>query len=142
VQEPAAAFVNDAVRLVQQGRVVVIDYARTTGEMAGRPWREWLRTYRGHERGDHYLAGPGTQDITADVALDQLPRPSTVQSQAEFLAEHGIDDLVEEGRRAWAERAAAPDLDAFRARSRVREAEALTDPGGLGGFTVAQWIIR
>ena len=40
-----------------------------------RPWREWLRTYRGHERGGHYLADPGAQDITAEVAVDQLPEP-------------------------------------------------------------------
>ena len=28
------------------------------------------------------------------------------------------------------------------ARSRIREAEALTDPAGLGGFTVAEWVVR
>ena len=33
----------------------------------------------------------------------------------------------------------APDLAAMAMRSRVREAEALLDPSGLGGFTVLEW---
>jgi SAM-dependent MidA family methyltransferase len=141
VQAEAAAWVTQAVGALRQGRVVVLDYARTTAEMAGLPWREWLRTYRHHDRGGHYLADPGTQDITADVALDQLPRPSAVTIQAEFLRHHGLDELVEEGRRRWRAGAAAPDLAALAGRSRIREAEALTDPAGLGAFTVAQWLV-
>ena len=54
---------------------------------------------------------------------------------------HGLEELVEEGRRTWAAHAAAPDLAALTARTRLREAEALTDPAGLGGFTVAEWLI-
>ena len=47
-------------RRVRSGTLLVIDYmSPTTAELAGRPWREWLRTYRGHERGDHYLVDPG-----------------------------------------------------------------------------------
>jgi hypothetical protein len=65
-----------------------------------------------------------------------------VRSQAQFLALHGIDELVVEGRQAWTERAHVADLAALRGRSRVREAEALTDPGGLGGFTVVEWVRR
>ncbi len=142
VQAEATAWVVAAVDALARGRVVVFDYARTTAEMAARPWRDWLRTYRRHERGGHYLAEPGTQDITADLALDQLPRASAVTTQAEFLRGHGLDELVEEGRRRWQAGAAAPDLAALAGRSRVREAEALTDPGGLGGFTVAQWLVN
>jgi SAM-dependent MidA family methyltransferase len=141
VQDEAAAWVASALAAVSRGRVVVIDYARTTAEMAARPWRDWLRTYRGHERGVHYLREPGSQDITADVALDQLASPDTVTTQAEFLRRHGLDELVEEGRRLWQAGAAAPDLAALAARSRIQEAEALTDSAGLGGFTVAQWVI-
>jgi SAM-dependent MidA family methyltransferase len=120
---------------------VVIDYTSSTADMAARPWREWLRTYRDHQRGGHYLADPGAQDITSDVALDQLSPPTTTSTQADFLRAHGLEELVEEGRRTWAAHAAAPDLAALTARSRVREAEALTDPAGLGGFTVAEWLI-
>ena len=86
VQEEAARWVRDVLaRLRPPGRLVVLDYASSTADMAARPWREWLRTYRDHQRGGHYLADPGTQDITSDVALDQLaaaaprrrPRPSS-----------------------------------------------------------------
>ena len=55
-------------------------------------------------------------------------------TQADFLAAHGIEVLVEEGRRIWRERAHVGDLAAVRARSRVGEGEALLDPAGLGGF--------
>ena len=33
------------------GRVVVLDYGSTTAELAARPWTDWVRTYRHHERG-------------------------------------------------------------------------------------------
>ena len=129
-----------ATSLVRSGSVVAIDYgAAHTADMASRPWRDWLRTYRGNERGAHYLSEPGTQDITTDVPFDQLPEPDAVRSQAQFLHLHGIDDLVDEGKRIWAEQAARPGLEAMRMRSRISESEALLDPTGLGGFLVAEW---
>jgi SAM-dependent MidA family methyltransferase len=119
---------------------VVIDYGvARTAELAARPWRDWLRTYRGNERGDHYLAAPGSQDITTDVPLDQLAQPDVVRTQAQFLPRWGIDELVDEGKRVWSEHAARPGLEAMRMRSRVAESEALLDPSGLGGFLVAEW---
>ena len=119
---------------------MAFDYARdTTAELAGVPWRNWLRTYRDHERGGHYLAEPGGQDITSDVALDQFPEPDALRTQAQFLQQWGIDELVDAGRRAWAARAAAPDLAALAMRSRPVEAAALLDPSGLGAFVVAEW---
>lgn len=122
------------------GELLVIDYGvRTTGALVGRPWREWLRTYRSNERGDHYLRDPGAQDITTEVPIDQLPPPDHVVTQAEFLRTLGIDELVEEGRRIWTERAARPDIEAMTMRSRVSEAEALLDESGLGAFLVASW---
>jgi SAM-dependent MidA family methyltransferase len=136
----AAAFVETARTLVRSGSVVALDYGTPiTAMLAGRPWRDWLRTYRGHERGTHYLAAPGTQDITTEVPIDQLPEPDALRSQAQFLGRWGIDDLVDEGRRVWAEQAARPGLEAMRMRSRVSESEALLDPAGLGGFLVAEW---
>ena len=82
---------------------------------------------------------PGAQDITVDVALDQLPEPDAVRTQAQFLRRWGIDELVDEGRRAWpAGRGARPRGAGM--RSRAAEAEALLDPSGLGGFGVVQWI--
>ena len=141
MQGAAAAWVADATsRLRPGGRVVVFDYAvARTAMLAMRPWREWLRTYRGHERGGHYLAAPGSQDITVEVCLDQLPEPDAVRSQRQFLQLWGIDDMVAEGRRIWEAEAARPGLRAMAARSRIREAEALLDPDGLGGFSVIEW---
>ena len=141
IQDHAAAWVSAAERLLRQGSVIAFDYCtRGTAELAGRPWREWLRTYRAQDRGEHYLSNPGGQDITAQVCVDQLPQPMTIESQTEFLQRWGIEDLVEEGRRAWTTAAARPDLTALTMRSRAREAEALLDLAGLGGFSAIAWI--
>ncbi len=141
VQTAAAAWVREVTALAGRGgRVVAIDYTSSTLELARRPVQEWVRTYRGHARGDQPLAAPGTQDITCEVAVDQLPTPTSIRVQAEWLAVHGLEDLVAEGRQGWTERAAVGDLAAVRARSRVTEAAALVDPGGLGGFRVLEWL--
>jgi SAM-dependent MidA family methyltransferase len=145
LERAAATWTRDALSRLGRGRLVVIDYAvAATAEMVRRPWREWLRTYRGHDRGGHYLDDPGDQDLTVEVALDQLVaavgEPDWVRTQAQLLARFGIDELVEEGRRHWEQAAARPDLEAMRMRSRVREAEALCDPAGLGGFTAVSWV--
>ena len=140
MQANAAAWVDDARHRVREGSVIVFDYCtNSTTSLAARPWRDWLRTYRGHGRGQHYLRDPGTQDITAQVCLDQLPPTAFVETQADFLRRWGIDDLVDEGQRAWTAAAARADLAAMTMRSRTREAEALLDPLGLGGFSVAFW---
>jgi SAM-dependent MidA family methyltransferase len=140
LQEAARSWVERARSLVRSGAVVAIDYCSpSTAELARRPWREWLRTYRGHERAGHYLAEPGSQDITTEVAIDQLPEPDAVRSQSQWLQFHGITDLVEEGKRYWEAHAARPDLAAIKMRSRVSESEALLDASGLGAFTVMEW---
>ena len=140
IQESAGEWVVHALGQLRSGTVAAIDYcSATTAGLAMRPWRDWLRTYRGHERGRHYLADPGSQDITAEVAIDQLPEPDAVRSQAQWLQLHDIAELVEEGRRYWSEHAARPDLAAMRMRSRISEAEALLAPTGLGAFTVCEW---
>ena len=140
LQDAARAWIEDARSRLRRGTLVVIDYmGATTASLADRPWREWLRTYREHQRGDHYLAAPGTQDITTEVAIDQLPAPDTIRTQSQWLQLRGIGELVEEGKRYWEEHAARPDLQAMRMRSRVSESEALLDPRGLGGFTVLEY---
>lgn len=143
-QARARAWLADALTRIERGRLLVIDYGAPSAELASRPEMGWLRTFRGHERGGHPLEDPGTQDITCDVAIDQLQldrRADRVDTQAGLLRGLGLDELVEEGRRVWSERAHAPDVAALRARSRVREAEALTDPGGLGAFVALEWRI-
>jgi SAM-dependent MidA family methyltransferase len=139
VHDAARDWVTKALELLVIGRVVAIDYGTTTASMSMRPWREWLRTYSEHERGSHYLSAVGEQDITVEVPVDQLPQTSSVTSQAEFLRRHGIDALVDEGRAEWQRSASSPDLTAMMMRSRIREAEALLDPNGLGGFSVLEW---
>lgn len=145
VQREAAEWLRAALGSLGCGTVLVIDYCTaTTVQAAAAPWREWLRTYAGHEKGGHYLREPGGQDITAQVMVDQLAAvrpPDAVRTQAQFLQLWGIDALVEEGRAHWREHAAAPTLAAVRMRSRVAEAEALCDPTGLGAFTVLEWRV-
>jgi len=140
VQAAAAQWIRDARALA--ARVVAFDYADTTTSMASRPFTEWLRTYRGHRRGSAVLDDLGRQDITCEVAVDQLPAPITTTSQAEFLQDHGIDVLADEARLRWQERAHVGDLEALKHRSRLTEADALTDPEGLGAFKVLQWEVR
>lgn len=140
LQDRAADWIAEARSVLRAGSLIAIDYCTpTSAALAALPWREWLRTYRAHERGGHYLADPGSQDITTEVAIDQLPEPDVVRSQRQWLQLHGIDELVEEGRRAWEALSGAPDLAALTMRSRISEAEALLDPDGLGGFSVLEW---
>jgi SAM-dependent MidA family methyltransferase len=136
VQTAATRWVRDAREC---GAVVAFDYADTTASMASRDPGEWLRTYRGHQRGQSPLQDLGTQDITCEVAIDQLPSPTRVSQQADWLRAHAIDELVDEGKRVWEERKHIGDLESMRGRSRVNEAAALTDPASLGGFAVIEW---
>ncbi|MEI7593872.1 MAG: SAM-dependent methyltransferase [Actinomycetes bacterium] len=143
LQHEAAAWVASALDIIDQGRLVIIDYASPTEDLAMRPVGEWLRTYRNNQRGDSPLKALGTQDITCEVDATQLGsvrRPTVISSQAAFLTMHGMSDLVDQGRQIWNERAHLGDLLALRARSRIGESEALLDPAGLGGFTVFEWI--
>lgn len=122
--------------------MIVVDYADTTASMARRPWTDWVRTYRGHGRGRSPLVDLGLQDVTCEVAVDQLPPATSDRSQAEFLRAHGIDELAADARRAWHARAQIGDLQALVSRSRVHEAAALTDETGLGAFRVLEWAAQ
>ena len=124
--------------VVHHGFVLVVDYTATVAELSVRPW---LRTYREHAPGGDPLDSPGDQDITADVVAEQLETASPfplVRSdlQRDWLGALGLDDLVAEGVRAWEAGAERGDLAALAGRSRVTEAAALTDPGGLGAYRV------
>ncbi len=144
VQEAAGEWLAGALSVLGAGRLVVIDYADTTASLAARPWRDWVRTYRHHGRGGAPLDDPGDQDLTCEVAVDQLARaraPDRDRPQAEWLRSHGIEELTATARATWHERAALGDLAALAARSRVGEAEALCDPAGLGAFRVLEWVV-
>ena len=152
VQRAARRWVAEARRLLGAGRIVAFDYGAETPVLAGRASLSddpeaglgWLRTHRDHDDGSWWLADPGSCDITADVALDQVQTDcrAEVCTQADFLRTHGIDELVVEGRASWNERASVGDLAALRARSRTREAEALLDPAGMGSFNVLVWTVH
>ena len=135
----ASRWVERARSCLDAGVVVCIDYGvLTTGDLARTEFEGWLRTYRGHARGKGWLEDLGSQDITCDVPADQL-QPASLEIQAAWLRRWGINQLVDDARRVWHERAALGDLTALQARSRVNEAAALTDPDGLGAFLVLQW---
>jgi SAM-dependent MidA family methyltransferase len=124
------------------GRVTVFDYATTTADLTARAQDWWLRTYRSHGRGSGYLEALGEQDITCEVAIDQLAAvkpPARELVQRVWLEEWGIDGLVAEAKQTWTDRAHIGDLPALAARSRINEAAALLDPKGLGGFRVLEW---
>jgi SAM-dependent MidA family methyltransferase len=144
IQERGGSWLRHALATVDRGRVVVVDYADTTAAMAARDWPTWLRTYAAHGRGGHPLEVAGSQDITCDVAVDQLAStaaPSGDRSQAEFLSAHGLDKLADAARAQWRAGAASGDLESLKARSRVTEAAALMDPNGLGAFRVLEWDV-
>ena len=139
LQREAQEWIRNALQKLDGGRVLVFDYCTPlTAMAAAQPWREWLRTYVGHEKGQHYLQIPGRQDITTQVMIDQLAAvksPESVRSQSQFLQLWGIDELVAEGKAAWEAAAAAPNVAAMKMRSRISESAALLDPNGLGSFT-------
>jgi SAM-dependent MidA family methyltransferase len=145
LQHAAAAWLRRALGVIAEGRIIAVDYADETPSLASRPVEEWLRTYRGHGRGQAPLDAPGEQDVTCEVAVDQLARvrPLTSdRSQAEWLADHGIDDLLAQATEAWEARAHIGDLEALRHRSRVTEGATLTDRAGLGAFRVLEWVLQ
>lgn len=143
LQRAAQSYLRDALARVEDGRVVFIDYADTTKSMANQLDRRWLRTYSAQRRAFNPLVKPGETDITVDVAIDQLrlvSEPTTVRTQSDFLREHGLDQLVARAEEAWAEGAKKGDLESMKAKSRINEAITLTDPNGLGVFTVMEWV--
>ena len=141
VQHAARRWVDRAHQALSAGRIVVFDYGADTAELAARCSSSansaeslgWLRVHRNHQQPADWLADPGAFDITADVAFDQVQADHLGElcSQADFLLTwraHGIDELVDEGRAAWAAntaRAGVGDLAAIAARSRVSFGNAL-----------------
>ena len=140
VAEAAATWVGAAVASLEPGgHLLCFDYGATTAALAARPLDTWLRTYVRHGPGRAPWQDAGHQDVTCDVPWDQLPGPPAVRTQAEWLTDHGLDELVADGRRTWSERAHLGDLAAVEGRSRVAEAATLTDPAGMGAFLALEW---
>ena len=147
VPDAATAWLRNAAALLRQGRVLLVDYAASGAELATRGQAGWLRTFRAHERGGSPLDAPGTQDITVDVPVEFLVHAAARAglgllidcTQADWLRDQGLDDLVAAAREQWDARAHVADLEALRHRSRVSEGTALTDPAGLGAHRVLEF---
>ena len=142
IQTAASQWLLNVSQKLSRGRVLVFDYcSESTSEIAVTPWREWLRTYKNHERGLHYLLEPGSQDITTQVMIDQLTSKNPgllVTSQYEWLKNRGIDELVDEGNKYWDEHKSAPDIAAMKMRSRNTEYEILKTLSQKGKFSTAE----
>jgi SAM-dependent MidA family methyltransferase len=142
IQTAASQWLMNMSQKLSRGRVLVFDYcSESTSEIAVTPWREWLRTYKDHERGVHYLIEPGSQDITTQVMIDQMMNAIpdlSVTRQSEWLETWGIEELVSEGSRFWEEHKSAPDIAAMKMRSRANEALQLTSEMGIGSFSVIE----
>lgn len=142
VQDAAASWVRESLSKIGNGRLLLFDYcSASTADISLTPWRGWLRTYRDQGRGTHYLSDPGSQDITAQVMLDQLPSGISPATQADFLQKWGIDELVREGSDYWESMKSAPDVAAMKMRSRIAEANLLKESSSLGSFNCIIWSI-
>lgn len=140
IQTQAGRWVQLAHERPFSGKLILIDYCtESTSEICSIPWRNWLRTYKKHERGSHYLNEPGSQDTTSQIVLDQLRMfvPNLqVESQSNWLKKYGTEDLVGVGKRYWEEHRTNSNVFAYKMLSRVREVPILMDEIGLGGYKV------
>lgn len=144
LQPVGEAEVNlDAVDLMSgvyeslaRGRVITIDYGYEAEALfVGHPQGTFL-TYERHVANDNPYEHVGSKDMTAHVDFSTLMalgeahglRTVVFTSQADFLAEHGIGDLL------VALQSEALDPAAY---TTARQAVvSLLDPRGLGGFRV------
>jgi NADH dehydrogenase [ubiquinone] 1 alpha subcomplex assembly factor 7 len=135
-----ADWFDSVAAALHRGALVVVDYAADATSLVDRGQDGWLRTYRAHQRGGTHLADPGEQDITCDVPIEHLLAVAaragfTLEEQAyqrDWLRALGLDELADVAAASWRAGTARGDIETLAARSRVSEADALTDPEGLG----------
>jgi SAM-dependent MidA family methyltransferase len=142
IQSAARDWLTMVSTRLGRGRILVFDYcSASTSDIAASPWREWLRTYKDHGRGEHYLANPGSQDITVQVMLDQLQNSFstlTTSRQSDWLKHWGINQLVDEGNQYWEMQKHSPGLAAVKMRSRRNECGSICSDEGLGSISVME----
>jgi len=133
----AVQWISRALSLLEPtGLLLAFDYGASTVELADRGRQGWMRTYSRHGRGSGPLDDVGNQDITVDVALDQLPGNPNLQQQADWLNEHGLEQF----RSGLHSSSPGDGLSAAQeARHCVSAIDALVDDSGMGAFTVATW---
>ncbi len=148
IQKQAALWLKSASEVLKQGRILIFDYGvEATADFAARPNRDWLRTYIAHSRGGSIYEMVSEQDITCEIAFDQLSHcadalemETQIQTQEEFLKQWGIDGLVAEADSI--KPSDLTNLETIELHSRKVEAEALLDKSGLGSHFVAQLKIE
>ncbi len=156
VQNCAMEWIKKVASVLGKGRVLLFDYGvLTTAELCARPLQEWLRTYWNHFQGVSPYESVGEQDITCEIAIDQLkfalsvePEPVwpvSVKSQKDFLKSWDLTQLVNTtSRHRWfvpsyqMSYQMPMDLPEIEFRSRASEALALTDSPGLGDHWVME----
>ena len=132
-------------RVVGRGRVLVIDYATdTTASLAARPVRRVAADLPGPRTGRPAAGGPGLpghhRARSRSTSSPPTPcRPAHARPTGWWPT--ASTSWWSRAGRVWEERAGVGDLAAMRARSPMSEAAALTDPDGLGAFTVLEWEI-
>jgi SAM-dependent MidA family methyltransferase len=147
----AEPWLEGIAGLLGRGFLLTIDYGDTARRLYTRDRRHGtLAVYAQHRHGEHPLANPGGQDLTAHVnfsALEAAGRRSELHTagfttQAAFLDNLGIRaemDALMKKRFPLAETArqtAAGQLDYLRSSSLRASVRTLLDPSGLGGFKV------
>jgi SAM-dependent MidA family methyltransferase len=140
IRPGAAAFVDEASRVLDRGYIWTADYALGDPSQAIS-----VHGYRDHSLDPDVLADPGSKDITTGVDFEELRRHALASglavwgpvSQREALLALGFRDL---DRRAQARQqeaiAARNGIDAMRIYSNRTRANLLVARGGLGDFKV------
>jgi SAM-dependent MidA family methyltransferase len=144
VQLAAAAWIGEALRRLQRGALLIVDYGGTTAELASRRTRGTLRTYRAHHLGPDPLSAPGETDITVDVdfaavlaAVREAGWSGVLHRQDDYLASWGLRDVLTELRATELELArAGATMERLAVRAERTDAETLLHPRGLGDFRV------
>ena len=144
VQLAAAEWLETALRKLDRGALVLIDYGDTAENLEPRRTEGTLRTYRAHHLGPHPLDEPGETDITVDVNFTALQELAVELGadveyfrQDDFLASLGLRQRLSELRHEELELARDGDaMERLKIRSTKNEVETLLHPRGLGDFRV------
>ncbi len=144
VQLAATRWLEQVLRSLAQGVVIIIDYGGTVEELEPRRQQGTLRTYRGHHLGPDPLLEPGTTDITVDVNFTALLAAAAARGlapvlarQDDFLTEWGLRDEISAMRRRELELArAGQTMEQLAVKNDRIAAETLLHPRGLGDFRV------
>ena len=144
IQDQAAAWVaRRSWRSCVAGSIVAFDYCTaTTGELVGRPWREWLRTYqRSRLEASTTSSLPARKTSPLRCASTSCRPPTAIESQAAVPAPLG-HRRARRGRCAGVDRGgcSARCAGAVDAQSHARE-RSPARRRGLGAFDALSWLV-